>query len=149
PATSSCMRGGDIIQASPHIRSERISISSARRSSATRTRPNSWSPRTVATIWCHDGGSDTMSIDQDIALLSRVPVFSALSTDHVRLLAFSAVHRELRADEVLFREGDEAVSVYIVASGEIVMAHGEVKKRKILATCEPGSLIGEIALFLG
>jgi CRP-like cAMP-binding protein len=89
-----------------------------------------------------------MSLDSDIALLSRVPLFSELNSEQVRLLAFSAVHRELRADEILFREGDDAQSGYIVASGEIVLTRGEGRARKTLATCEPGSLIGEIALFI-
>ena len=89
-----------------------------------------------------------MSLDSDIALLSRVPLFSELNSEQVRLLAFSAVHRELRVDEVLFREGDDAQSGYIVASGEIVMSRGEGRAKKMLATCEPGSLIGEIALFI-
>jgi CRP-like cAMP-binding protein len=89
-----------------------------------------------------------MSLDSDIALLSRVPLFSELNSEQVRLLAFSAVHRELRVDEVLFYEGAEALSGYIVASGEIVLTRGEGKPKKHLATCEPGSLIGEIALFI-
>jgi CRP-like cAMP-binding protein len=89
-----------------------------------------------------------MSLDSDIALLSRVPLFSELNSEQVRLLAFSALHRELRVDEVLFHEGSEAFSGYIVASGEIVMSRGEGKAKKTLATCEPGSLIGEIALFI-
>jgi CRP-like cAMP-binding protein len=89
-----------------------------------------------------------MSLDSDIALLSRVPLFSELNSEQVRLLAFSALHRELRVDEVLFHEGAEAFSGYIVASGEIVMSRGEGKAKKTLATCEPGSLIGEIALFI-
>jgi CRP-like cAMP-binding protein len=89
-----------------------------------------------------------MSLDSDIALLSRVPLFSELNSEQVRLLAFSAVRRELRVDEVLFREGQEAHSGYIVANGEIVMTRGEGSTKKTLATCEPGSLIGEIALFI-
>lgn len=89
-----------------------------------------------------------MSLDSDISLLSRIPLFGELSAEQVRLLAFSAVHRELRVDEVLFREGEEAKSGFIVASGEIVLARGEGNKKKTVATCEPGSLIGEIALFI-
>ena len=89
-----------------------------------------------------------MSLDSDISLLSGVPLFGELNAEQVRLLAFSAVHRELRTDDVLFREGEEATSGFIVASGEIVMSRGEGKARKTLATCEPGCLIGEIALFI-
>ena len=89
-----------------------------------------------------------MSLDSDISLLSRIPLFSDLNAEQVRLLAFSAVHRELRADEVLFREGEDAASGFIVASGEVVMSTGKGKSRKSLATCDVGCLIGEIALFI-
>jgi CRP-like cAMP-binding protein len=89
-----------------------------------------------------------MSLDSDISLLAHVPLFSQLNAEQLRLLAFSAVHREIRADEVLFREGEDAQSGFIVASGEILMTQGDGKARKVLATCEPGCLIGELALFI-
>jgi CRP-like cAMP-binding protein len=89
-----------------------------------------------------------MSLDSDISLLSGIALFHELSAEQLRLLAFSAVHREIRVDEVLFREGDEAASGFIVASGEIVLSRGEGKDKKVLATCDAGCLIGEIALFI-
>jgi CRP-like cAMP-binding protein len=89
-----------------------------------------------------------MSLDSDIALLAHIALFSELNAEQLRLLAFSAVHREIRADEVLFKEGDDAQSGFIVASGEVVLSRGEGKDRKVLATCEAGTLIGEIALFI-
>jgi CRP-like cAMP-binding protein len=89
-----------------------------------------------------------MSLDGDISLLGRVPLFSELNGEQVRLLAFSAGHRELRTDEVLFREGEKAASGFVVASGELVISRGEGSAKKALATCETGSLVGEIALFI-
>jgi CRP-like cAMP-binding protein len=89
-----------------------------------------------------------MSLDGDISLLTRVPLFSELNGEQVRLLAFSALHRELRVDEALFREGDNALSGYIVVSGEVVISRGDGPAKKVLATCGAGSLIGEIALFI-
>lgn len=89
-----------------------------------------------------------MSLDGDISLLSRIALFSELSAEQLRLLAFSAVHREVRPDEILFKEGDTANSGYILADGEIVLTRGRGENKKVLATCEPGCLIGEIALFV-
>jgi CRP-like cAMP-binding protein len=88
-----------------------------------------------------------MSLDSDIARLSRVPLFQELNTVQVRLLAFSSVHRELTAGEALFHEGAEAFSGFVVANGEIVLLRGEGEAKQKVATCEPGSLIGELALF--
>ncbi len=87
-----------------------------------------------------------MSLDSDIALLKRVPLFSDLPTEQMRLLAFSAVRLELAADQVLFREGARANSGYVVASGGIKLTVGA--QRKVVATCEVGALIGELALII-
>lgn len=89
-----------------------------------------------------------MSLDSDISLLSRIPLFSELNVEQLRLLAFSALHREIRPDEVLFREGEDAQAGFIVVSGEIQLTRGEGKDKKVLATCEAGCLIGETALFI-
>jgi CRP-like cAMP-binding protein len=88
-----------------------------------------------------------MSLDSDIARLSRVPLFQELTSVQVRLLAFSAMHREVRVGEALFHEGAEAFSGFVVANGEIVLSRGEGEAKQKLATCEPGCLIGELALF--
>jgi CRP-like cAMP-binding protein len=89
-----------------------------------------------------------MSLDRDIALLSRVPLFSELSTEQLRLLAFSAVRLELSPGQILFREGAAALSGYIIAYGGIELSIGEGGGKRIVATCETGSLVGEIALFV-
>ena len=89
-----------------------------------------------------------MSLDRDISLLSRVSLFGELTTEQLRLLAFSAVRLELTAGQVLFREGAKAHSGYIVAFGGLELVTGEGRARKVLATCEIGSLLGEIALFV-
>ena len=89
-----------------------------------------------------------VSLDRDITLLSRVPLFSELSTEQLRLLAFSAVRQELAPGQVLFREGATAESGYVVVFGGIELSVGQSGKRKVLATCEQGTLIGELALFI-
>lgn len=89
-----------------------------------------------------------MSLDRDISLLSRIPLFSELTTEQVRLLAFSAVRLDMTPGQVLFHEGAKALSGYIVAYGGVELSIGEGQKRHVVTTCETGSLIGEIALFV-
>jgi len=89
-----------------------------------------------------------MSLDRDIALLSRVPLFSELSTEQLRLLAFSAVRLELSPGQILFREGAAALSGYVIAYGGIELTIGEGAGKRIVTTCETGSLVGELALFI-
>ena len=89
-----------------------------------------------------------MSLDRDISLFSRIPLFSELSTEQLRLLAFSAVRLELAGKQVLFREGARAMSGYIVATGQLELSVGEGTDRTVVGTCESGCLVGEIALFV-
>ncbi len=89
-----------------------------------------------------------MSLDSDIALLRGIPLFGELPTEQLRLLAFSAVRLELAAGQLLFREGAKATSGYVVSSGGLQLSVGEGKKKRIVTTCEIGSLVGEIALFV-
>jgi len=89
-----------------------------------------------------------MSLDRDIAILARVPLFEGMAADHLRLLAFSAVRLEVPAGSVLFEKGASAKSGYVVARGLIQLVDGSGADRQVLADCVEGTLIGEIALFV-
>jgi CRP-like cAMP-binding protein len=89
-----------------------------------------------------------MSLDGDIALLKRVPLFADLPTEQLRLIAFSAVRLELVAGQVLFRAGAKAPCGYVVSSGTVELTVGDGGRSETVATCEAGSLIGEVALFI-
>jgi CRP-like cAMP-binding protein len=89
-----------------------------------------------------------MSLDRDIAILARVPLFEGMAPDHLRLLAFSAVRLEIPAGSVLFEKGASAKSGYIVARGSIHLVEGEGAGRRVVAECPEGTLIGETALFV-
>ena len=89
-----------------------------------------------------------MSLDGDIALLKRVPLFGELPTEQLRLIAFSAVRLDLVPGQVLFREGAKAASGYVVSGGKLELTVDEGKKHDVVATCETGALIGEVALFI-
>lgn len=89
-----------------------------------------------------------MTLEQDIALLSTVPLFAELVTDHLRLIAFSATRLELPAGRVLFRDDSKALSGFVVMSGEIELSDGHGDKHRQLGVFGPGTLLGEVALFI-
>lgn len=89
-----------------------------------------------------------MALADDIALLTRVPLFSDLAGDHLRLLAFSGIRLELPADRVLFRADTKALSGFVVMSGEIEMSIEKGEAREPLGRYGPGTLIGETALLI-
>jgi CRP-like cAMP-binding protein len=89
-----------------------------------------------------------LSLDTDIALLKRIPLFADLPTEQMRLLAFSAVRLDLAQDQVLFREGAKASSGFVISSGGLQLTVGEGQKKKVVANCEIGALVGELALLI-
>jgi CRP/FNR family transcriptional regulator len=85
---------------------------------------------------------------ETIALLHRVPAFSALGDDELRHVAEVAVPRRFEAGEVVFREGDESNTCYIVRSGRARAIREHTDGRSItLATFGPGDIFGELAMF--
>jgi CRP/FNR family transcriptional regulator len=81
-------------------------------------------------------------------LLHRVPVFSALGDGDLNRLAEVAVPRRFEAGEVVFREGDESNTCYIVRSGRARAVREHSDGRSItLATFGPGEIFGELAMF--
>lgn len=64
-------------------------------------------------------------------------------------LGSSARWTQLRAGEVLFREGDEADSMYVVVSGRLRATREEEGKLRVIGEIARGETVGEMALLTG
>jgi CRP-like cAMP-binding protein len=88
--------------------------------------------------------------DDTIAMLERVPVFSTLSREELARVAHVAVPRRFEAGEVVFKEGDEGSTCYIVRSGRARAIREHPDGRSItLAHFAPGDIFGEMAMLDG
>ena len=85
-----------------------------------------------------------MALDDDIAMLSRAPLFSLMDHDALRLVAFAGEHRALRSGDMLFRKGDTSDGGFVVTKGAVAL-EPEPGHEAFLAG--PGALIGQTALF--
>jgi CRP/FNR family transcriptional regulator, cyclic AMP receptor protein len=86
--------------------------------------------------------------EETIELLQRVPAFSALADEDLAEVAAVAVPRRLDAGEVVFREGDESNTCYIVRSGHARAVREHPDGRTLtLANFGPGDIFGELAMF--
>jgi CRP-like cAMP-binding protein len=83
-----------------------------------------------------------MSIEDDVALLERVPTLRLLGTTALRMLAIGSEQRIIASGDVLFRTGDDADAGYIVQRGAFSVEDGGSAE----AIASPGALIGELAL---
>ena len=81
-----------------------------------------------------------MALDDDIRAFLRIPLFKLMEPEALRLLAFSAETKLLRAGDVLFNEGDESDGGYLVVNGALT-PFGSTD-----GSVGAGSLIGEMAL---
>jgi CRP-like cAMP-binding protein len=83
-----------------------------------------------------------MSIDDDVALLERVPTLRLLGRESLRMLAIGSEQRTVYSGEHLFKQGEEADSGFVVQRGAFRVDDGAGAQ----TTAEPGMLIGELAL---
>ena len=86
--------------------------------------------------------------DDTVQLLKRVPVFSTLGEEELARIAEVTVPRRFDPGEVVFREGDESDTCYVVRSGHTRAIREHSDGRSItLATFGPGDIFGELAMF--
>jgi CRP-like cAMP-binding protein len=88
--------------------------------------------------------------EETIALLERVPMFSTLSPQELESVALVTVPRTFDAGEVVFKEGDDGSTCYVLRSGRARALREHPDGRSItLAQFGPGDFFGEMAMFDG
>ena len=83
-----------------------------------------------------------MSIEDDVALLERVPTLRLLGAASLRMLAIGSEQRDVARGDPLFRAGEDADCGFVVQRGAFRIEDGS--GAEIVAG--PGALIGELAL---
>jgi CRP-like cAMP-binding protein len=85
-----------------------------------------------------------MSIEDDIALLSRVPTLNLLGMSAIQVLAIGAEQRDFEYGDQLFRAGDAADCGFVVRSGSFRIVADGIPD----IVADPACLIGELALLI-
>jgi CRP/FNR family transcriptional regulator len=90
----------------------------------------------------------TATTQETVSLLGRVPVFEQLAAEDLDRVAGVTVPRRFEPRQVVFREGDDSDTCYVVRSGHAraVREHGD-GRQITLATFGPGDIFGELAMF--
>ena len=83
-----------------------------------------------------------MSIEDDVALLERVPTLRLLGSASLRMLAIGSEQRNFGRGDTLFSAGEEADAGFVVQRGSFRIEDGI--SAEIIAG--PTALIGELAL---
>ncbi len=60
-------------------------------------------------------------VDQEVALLAKLPLFAKLPCCSLKLLAFTSEALHFEAGSILFHRGDNDDSVYLITEGEVAI----------------------------
>jgi CRP-like cAMP-binding protein len=88
-----------------------------------------------------------MSLDEEVDVLRRIPLFGNIEPAKLKLLAFTSERLTYDKGQTLFRQGDMGDAAYIILEGEadvvVSMPPGEPRK---VAGLGRHDIIGEIAV---
>jgi CRP/FNR family cyclic AMP-dependent transcriptional regulator len=88
-----------------------------------------------------------MSLEQEVELVRRFPIFSRIQPAMQKLLCFSSERLTYEAGQVIFRAGDMADAAYVVIDGSIEISVPTPKGPLVVSTVGRNEIIGEIAIF--
>src|SRR5215216_2322098 len=89
-------------------------------------------------------------MDPVAGLLTRVPLFSSLSTDALRDVAAAAHVHAADAGESFFREGDPSTSFFVLKEGSVKVTQITPEGHQVvLRLLNPGDAFGGVAIYGG
>jgi len=80
-------------------------------------------------------------------MFSGIALFDTLSSSEIQSLSLFCQERFLPANEVLFREWDEAIALYIVKSGKLKVFQERSEGIRNIGEVSVDEMVGEFALF--
>ncbi len=84
-----------------------------------------------------------------VTTLATVPIFAGLSQETLNALEGSASRRRILAGETLFRQGEAADEMFVVARGRLQVVIDGQDGETVLNELGPGAAVGELALLTG
>ena len=88
-----------------------------------------------------------MSIEQEVEMIRRIPIFQRIQPAMQKLLCFSAERLTFAPGQVLFNAGDMGDAAYIVIDGAVEISVPTPSGPIVVNTLGRNDIIGEIAIF--
>ena len=82
-------------------------------------------------------------------LLSNIALFKDFSEELLQAITDSFHLRELKPEEVLFNQGDDGESLFVLVEGLLEVSSQIEGEKRHLSFLRPGSFLGEMALLTG
>jgi len=88
----------------------------------------------------------SMSIDQEVEILRRIPIFAKIDPAKLKLMAFASERVTYKPGQMLFRQGERGDAAFIVLKGTAdVLIDGREGPLRVASLSE-NEIIGEIAI---
>lgn len=87
-----------------------------------------------------------MSLNEEVNLLRKIPIFANIEPSKLKLLAFTSERLTFAPGQVLFKQGDMGDAAYIIIEGEADVAIDTTAGPMTVATVGGNEIIGEIAI---
>jgi uncharacterized membrane protein len=90
-----------------------------------------------------------MPDDNRDELLAKIALFDSLTHDDIAALSQRVETVDYEPGDVIFCQGDQGSSLFVIEDGAVEISYGEGKARVLLATLFAGQYFGELSLFDG
>ena len=87
-----------------------------------------------------------MSINEEVELLRKIPLFAKIEPAKLKLLAFTSERLSFGSSEILFSQGDMGDAAYIVIDGQADVIIDTPSGPVTVYTAKRNDIIGEIAI---
>ena len=87
-----------------------------------------------------------MSLQEEVDLLRRIPLFAKVEPPKLKLLAFASERVTFEAGQELFHQGDMPDAAYIIIEGSADVMLDTQRGRVTVATIGRNELVGEIGI---
>ena len=89
-----------------------------------------------------------MSINEEVDLLRKIPLFAKIEASKLKLLAFTSERLTFASGQELFRQGDVGDKAYIIIDGTAEVLVDSPTGELAVATLGKNDLVGEIAILI-
>lgn len=87
-----------------------------------------------------------MTLEEDVELLSNIPLFAKIEPSKLKLLAFTSQRLTFNAGDSLFKQGDDGDALYVIIKGEADVLVDTPGGQITVATMGKDDFVGDIAV---
>ena len=87
-----------------------------------------------------------MSLNEEVELLRNIPMFANIEPSKLKLLAFTSERMTFKDGDILFRQGEQGDSAYVIIGGEADVIVDSPKGPLTVYKLKRNDIVGEIAI---